>query len=124
MDVKNIRGAFGHAGKRRCVLKDCPSLYPANGLAQFKSTVDYTPYDFIGNIGVLIILVTYLLLQMERIEPKGVGYSIWNGLGSTLVLVSLSFKFNLSSFIIEFFWLLISIFGLYQCWRRSRQRDT
>ena len=120
MDVKNTRGALGHAGERSCVLKDCLSLYPANGLAQFESNVDYTPYDFIGNVGGLIILVTYLLLQMERIDPKGVGYSIWNGLGSTLVLVSLSFKFNLSSFIIEFFWLLISIFGLYQCWRRSR----
>ena len=56
------------------------SLYPASDLAQLESTVDYTPYDFIGNVGVLIILVTYLLLQMERVDPKGVGYSIWNGL--------------------------------------------
>ena len=73
MDVKKP-GALAQVMK--LCFETCSSLYPANGLAQFESTVDYTPYDFIGNVGVLIILVTYLLLQMERIDPKGVGYSI------------------------------------------------
>ena len=82
--------------------------------------MNYTFADFIGNIGVAIILGTYLMLQVERIDSKSAAYSIWNGIGSLLILFSLYYQFNLSAFIIEIAWLFISAFGLLQCWRRGR----
>jgi hypothetical protein len=38
--------------------------------------------------------------------------SLINGLGALLILVSLFFNFNLSSFTIEVVWLLISAYGI------------
>ena len=77
----------------------------------------YAWYDFVGNIGVALILIAYLGLTLGRLDPKAIVYSILNGLGALLILVSLYFAFNLSSFIIELAWLLISSVGLTQAIR-------
>ena len=74
----------------------------------------YTWYDFLGNVGVILILLSYLLLQMNKIKSQSVYYSLMNAAGALLVLVSLYYNFNLSAFIVEFFWLLISFYGLWQ----------
>ena len=86
--------------------------------------LNYDWTDFIGNVGVFLILATYLLLLLERIESRSILYSAANALGALLILVSLYFKFNLSAFIVEFFWLLISIVGLVRGLRRSRPTET
>lgn len=72
----------------------------------------YTLYDFIGNIGIVMILGAYVALQTKRMEPGDVGYNLLNLFGAALVLISLIFKFNLSAFLIELAWLLISVYGL------------
>lgn len=74
--------------------------------------IDYAWHDLVGNIGVACILGTYLALQAGRMKPDDASYSIINGLGALLILVSLYFDFNLSSFVIECFWLVISVYGL------------
>lgn len=74
--------------------------------------MSYTWYDFIGTIGTAFIIVTYVLLQLERIRSESLLYSLLNALGAGLIIVSLVFNFNLSAFIVEFFWLLISLFGI------------
>ena len=74
--------------------------------------MEYEWHDLVGNIGVFFVLITYLLLQMERLAATSTAYSIFNGLGAALILVSLAYEFNLSAFIIEFCWLMISIYGL------------
>ncbi len=76
--------------------------------------MNYTWYDLVGNIGVALILIAYLLLQLKRIKSEQLLYSFMNGIGAILIIVSLIFDFNLSAFIIEFFWLLISIFGIFR----------
>lgn len=76
--------------------------------------MDYSFYDFLGNIGVLLILVMYLSLQTDKISSRSLIYSLLNALGALLILISLYFQFNLSAFIIEFFWLMISLYGLYK----------
>lgn len=85
--------------------------------------MNYDWTDLLGNIGVLLILVTYLLLQLERIDSRSLGYSVSNAMGALLILVSLYFKFNLSAFIVEFFWLLISIIGVIRGFRRPRKME-
>lgn len=72
----------------------------------------YELHDLIGNLGVLCILTTYLLLQLERIVATSVLYSVLNALGSGMIVYSLLFEFNLSAFIVELAWLVISVFGL------------
>lgn len=74
--------------------------------------MDYRWYDLVGNAGVILILGSYLLLQADRLRSDAIGYSGANGLGAFLILVSLYFEFNLSAFLIEAAWLLISLWGL------------
>ena len=74
----------------------------------------YSWYDFLGNVGVLLILLSYLLLQMKKIKSQSMYYSLMNATGALLILVSLYYNFNLSAFIMEFFWLLISLYGLWK----------
>jgi len=80
--------------------------------------------DAIGNLGVLLVLASYLGLQLGRIDGQGVAYSACNAVGAALLLVSLTVNFNLSSVIIEIFWLAISAIGLWRGWRQRRRRQT
>ena len=52
-------------------------------------------YNILGTLGVAVIILTYVLLQLERIRSD-----------------QLSFSFNFPAFVVEFFWLLISLFGI------------
>ena len=74
----------------------------------------YSWYDFLGNVGVLLILLSYLLLQMKKIKSQSMYYSLMNATGALLILVSLYYNFNLSAFVMEIFWILISLYGLWQ----------
>ena len=74
--------------------------------------MEYAWFDFVGNVGVFLILLTYLLLQTDKLNSRSMAYSLLNALGAFLIMISLCFKFNLSAFVIEFFWLLISLAGL------------
>lgn len=71
-----------------------------------------TWYDIIGTLGVALIVLTYILLQLGRVRSEQIVYSLLNAAGASLILVSLYFSFNFPSFIVEFFWLLISLFGI------------
>ncbi len=79
----------------------------------------YEWHDLLGNIGVLLILLSYLLVQLDKIDTQAFRYSFMNGLGAALLCISLYINFNLSGLLMELSWLLISIFGLYRCIRKS-----
>lgn len=69
--------------------------------------------NVIGIVGVVIVLWTYLLLQLGKLSAKHLSYSIWNAIGSILILGSLLVHFNLASFVIEIAWLCISVYGIF-----------
>jgi hypothetical protein len=79
--------------------------------------------DFIGAIGVAILMATFLMLQLGRLESTRLLYSVLNAVGAAFITVSLLFDFNLSAFIIEVFWILISLIGVYRT-LRVRTRNT
>jgi len=79
----------------------------------------YAWYDFAGNIGVGLMVLGYLLLQSEKISSRDLSYLLMNGVGALLVVISLLYQFNLSAFLVEVFWLLISIYGLIRFATRS-----
>lgn len=80
----------------------------------------YAWYDFAGNVGVGLMVLGYLLLQAEKVRSSDLSYSLMNGVGALLVLISLLYNFNLSAFLVEAFWLLISLYGLIKFMVRSR----
>ena len=79
--------------------------------------------DLIGGAGVVILTITFLLLQLGRLESNRLLYSILNALGASLITFSLIFDFNLSAFIMEVFWILISLVGVVRFFR-TRARST
>ena len=72
----------------------------------------YAWYDILGTLGVAVIILTYVLLQLGRVKSEQLAYSLLNAVGASFILVSLYYSFNFPSFIVEFFWLLISLFGI------------
>ena len=76
--------------------------------------------DIIGTIGVALIVLVYLLLQLEKIDPKALSYSLINFIGSIMILYSLIHTWNLASVIIEVFWIAISLFGVYKYYRSTQ----
>ena len=77
-------------------------------------TMNFHLFDLAGFIGVLLIVVAYLLLQLDKLPSSSPRYSLLNAGGALLIIVSLIFAFNLSAFIMEAFWFLISLFGLWR----------
>ncbi len=64
-----------------------------------------------GTVGVLLIIVAYALLQLDKLSSSAVSFSLLNAAGAGLIIVSLLFYFNLSAFMMEFFWFVLSLFG-------------
>jgi hypothetical protein len=69
-------------------------------------------YDIIGSVGVSLIILTYVTLQIEKIKSDSLIYSLLNAVGASLIIISLIYNFNFSAFIVELFWVLISLFGI------------
>jgi len=79
--------------------------------------------DLIGNIGVVMLIFTYLMLQLNKLSSDGLTYSLLNAVGASLIILSLSVDFNLSAFMMEAFWVLISFVGIYRYLRSKALRS-
>lgn len=71
--------------------------------------------DYVGMIGVLIILIAYFLLSTGKWVSDSSIYQFLNFLGAWLILFSLYFHWNISSVVIEIAWIIISIIGMMRC---------
>lgn len=85
--------------------------------------MSYGLTDLIGVVGVTLIVAAYFFLQAERWNSKSPPYLAFNIVGSSLVLVSLWFDFNLSAAIIQAFWIAISLMGLVRARRRHTSEE-
>ena len=72
----------------------------------------YGLLDFVGNVGVVLLMLAYLLLQLNKLESSSIAYSLLNAVGACFIILSLWANFNLSAFVIEIFWVLISLVGI------------
>lgn len=68
--------------------------------------------DVVGLVGVSFVVGTYFLSQIGRMDVSRPLYPSLNGIGALFILFSLAYSFNAASFVIELFWLAISIVGL------------
>jgi hypothetical protein len=77
-------------------------------------------YDLLGFAGTLMILGAFFLLQAGKMAGDGVAYQLLNLFGAAGVLVTLLGKFNVSVFVLESAWVLVSVYGLVRA-RRARR---
>ena len=71
-----------------------------------------TWFDIAGLIGVAAILAGYAVATMGRLDPKAAPSLAINFTGASLILLSLTQRFNLSAAIVEAAWALIALVGL------------
>lgn len=85
--------------------------------------MSYGLLDLVGNIGVVILMITYLMLQLNKLRSESLVYSLANAVGAGLIVISLLVNFNLSAFIMEALWVLISFVGIYRYFRLKALRS-
>jgi hypothetical protein len=81
--------------------------------------VNFAWYDVVGFTGTLMILGAFAAQQMGKMRGDGTTYQLLNLFGAAGVLVSLFGTFNISVFVLEGAWVLVSAYGL---WRSRRLR--
>ena len=69
-------------------------------------------YDWAGLAGTLMILAAFALLQAGKLAGTSLGYQLLNLFGALGVLASLLGKFNLSVFLLEGAWVVVSLYGI------------
>jgi len=76
--------------------------------------------DIIGITGVFIIVVAYILMQIDRMDAKGFLFSLLNTIGAIFILVSLLYDWNLASFVMEVIWLTLSFYGTIRGYKKIK----
>lgn len=80
--------------------------------------------NIVGMIGTFCIVSAYLLMQLDKLDPKGINFNLINLLGAILLLISLMVHFNLASVVIEVFWVIASLIGIFNIIRSKSRVDT
>lgn len=72
----------------------------------------------IGLIGVAIQLVAYWLLASSRLSNNDIRYPIINIVGTSCIVFSVLYQWNLPSFVSQVVWITISLIGLVRITRK------
>lgn len=75
-------------------------------------------WDIVGIVGTVMLILAYFLLNAGRLKSTDWSYLYMNLFAAILITFSLLYTFNLASFIIELFWIGISIYGI---WKKKRK---
>ena len=68
--------------------------------------------DAAGLVGVVLMVAAYVAAQLHRLDPAQAPSLVMNLAGACLVMLSLTYAFNLSAFAIEAVWAAAAVFGL------------
>jgi paired small multidrug resistance pump len=71
-----------------------------------------TTADILGLIGVALTVLAYFLLHWGTFKSENLAFAAMNAVGSALILYSLIVAWNLSAFVMEACWFVISIYGI------------
>ena len=69
-------------------------------------------FQWLGFAGMLCIVLAYFLLQIGKYGVSSLIYQLLNLLGAIALIISLWVHFNLGSFLIEIFWIVITLYGI------------
>ena len=77
--------------------------------------------DWIGSIGVAMLLIAFVLILLNKISKSGMIYLLMNFIGSGLAGIA-SYLIHYTPFIIlELAWMLASLIGMLQYYKGKRQ---
>lgn len=71
-------------------------------------------------MGMAFVAYAYFLIQAEKVTKDTLAYQWLNLIGAILLITSLSVHFNLGSFMIEVFWIIITVYGMIQSRKKAR----
>lgn len=69
-------------------------------------------------------LYAYLCVQIRRWDGHSLKFAVTNLISSVCIVFSLLFFWNFPSFLIEFFWALISLLGIARCLHARKKKNT
>jgi hypothetical protein len=72
-----------------------------------------------GLAGSAIVVTAYLLNQTGRLSSSDWRFPAANFVGASAILLSLTDAWNLPAAVIEFFWAVISLYGLVRSFRQQ-----
>lgn len=79
-----------------------------------------TSGDWIGSLGVAILLIAFILILSNKISKNGMLYLVMNFIGSGLAAIA-SYLIDYTPFIIlEVSWMLASVFGMWQNYKANK----
>lgn len=84
--------------------------------------MNFAWYDVVGFIGTLMILGAFAALQAGKMRGDCAPYQLLNLFGAAGILVSLFGAFNISVFVLESAWVLVSAYGLWRSWSLRKAR--
>jgi len=78
----------------------------------------------VGNAGVALLIGTFYANVRGSLTSQGFWYNFNNLLAAVLLSINLYYKPNISSVIIEIFWISISMYGLIKWYRNEKIHNT
>lgn len=73
----------------------------------------------LGFLGMICIVLAYYKVTSPKGWPAdSVKFNVVNLVGAVLLIISLCFHFNLGSFMIEIFWIIIAVLALYRHFKK------
>lgn len=76
-------------------------------------------YNSAGVVGAILVIAVYFATQQRWLSAEDWRFPFANLVGAGFILVSLMADWNLAAFVMEVFWVLISLYGLAQSLRRG-----
>ncbi len=76
-------------------------------------------YQWAGFVGMALVVWAYFLIQTAKTSYNDWDYLWLNFVGAILLTISLVKHFNLGSFLIEIFWIAITIYGMIKAYKRD-----
>jgi hypothetical protein len=73
--------------------------------------------DAVGIVGVILTLIAYYYINVGKFTSENMTYLVLNLIGSSMLMFSLCFSWNLSSVLIEIAWMTISVIGIVRSFR-------
>jgi predicted membrane protein len=86
-------------------------------------TMNLSLPEITGIFGVIIIIIAYILLQLEKMDAKDLGFSVLNTIGALLIIISLLYDWNLASFIMEATWMMVSLYGIIKYYKMKKTQQ-
>lgn len=80
-------------------------------------------FQFVGFLGMCCVVGAYALLQLGRMSSDNLAFQLINLIGAVLLIISLCVHFNLGSFLIEVFWIGITMIGIYKIYQKRRASE-